>query len=116
MSKRESKPDLYVLDAIADDVEDLATILRVLNSDTAIGWHHTWGRHFERGEVVEALSRLVWAGLARVAVLSADGKELVELPPKELPANYDDVWFRITSAGRLVHTNWNPDLANGVTE
>lgn len=117
MSERELKPDLYVLDAIADDVEDLATIMRTLNSDTAIGWHRAWGRHFDRIEVVAALSRLIRAGLVRVALLSTDGKELVELPLKGLPpADYDDAWYAMTPAGRLVHTNWHPEVAKDVME
>lgn len=114
---RESRPDHYVLDAIADDVEDVAAIMRMLNSDSVIGWHHTWGRQFDRNEVVEALSRLVKADLARVSVLSGDAKGLVELLPKQLPpGHYDDAWFAMTPQGRLVHTNWHPDGGRGAPE
>jgi len=109
MIGRELQPDLYVLDSIADDAEDIDAILRMLNSDTAIGWRQTWGRPFERDEVVESLSRLVTADFARVLVLTSDGKGLMELPPKQLPpGNYDDVWFAMTPHGRIVHSNWRP--------
>jgi hypothetical protein len=107
VTKSDSGIDLYVLDSIADDVEDLESILRMLNSDSAIGWHRAPGRHFERQEVVEALSRLVRSDLARVSVL--DGKHLVELKAGQLPPeSYDHAWFAITARGRVVHTTWDP--------
>jgi hypothetical protein len=31
-------PDLCVLDALANDIEDLESVLRMLNSCTALGW------------------------------------------------------------------------------
>lgn len=117
MNKRESRPDLYVLDMLADDVEDLATVLNSLNSDSATSWRHVWGRSFNREEVVQALSRLIREGLVRVAVLTTDGEWLEELLERELPpVDYGDVWFSITPRGRLVHTNWHPEVENGAME
>jgi hypothetical protein len=113
MNKRESTPDLYVLDMLADDVEDLATILNSLNSDRAASWRHVWGRNFSRQEVVQALSRLIREGLVRVAVLTTDGKWLEELKERELPpVDYGDVWFSITAHGQLFHQNWHPEVDN----
>jgi hypothetical protein len=111
MIKRDAKPDLYVLDSLADDVEDVAAILRTLNSDSAIGWHEAWGRPFTRDDIVAALSRLVSDNLVRVAVLTRDGKGLTHLPEKQLPiSSYDDAWFEMTPHGRLVHANWSPNM------
>ena len=110
MTSRESTPDLYVLDTLADDIEDLATIMRALNSDTAIGWHRTWGRPFTREEVVQALSRLITNDLVQAAVLTPDGKALENLVSGQLPpGDYDDVWFAMTPRGRLVHSTWEPE-------
>lgn len=111
MTSREDTPDLYVLDTLADDVEELSAILRALNSDSTIGWYHTWGRPFTRDEVVQALSRLIRADGVRVAVLTPDGKSLDDLPPRQLPpASYDEAWFSMTPQGRLRHSNWNPGV------
>ena len=38
MNTNPRSPDLYVLDALANDIEDLESIARTLNSDTALGW------------------------------------------------------------------------------
>jgi hypothetical protein len=109
MTKRQPLPDMFVLDSLANDVESLDDILRILNSDEAIGWHKQWGRHFTREEVVQALARLVRADHVRVSTLTSNGKWLEELAPTELPAStFDDVWFALTPHGRVVHTNWDP--------
>lgn len=110
MMRREHLPDMYVLDSLANDVENLDDILRILNSDTAVGWHKHWGRHFKREEVVQSLSRLIQAESVLVSVLTPDGKWLQELPSGALPsASFDDAWFGITPRGRLIHTNWEPE-------
>jgi len=111
MTSREDRPDLYVLDALADDIEDLSAIMRTLNSDSAIGWHRRWGRHFTRAEVVQTLTRLIRDDLARVAVLTADGTALEDLRANQLPpGSYDDAWFAMTPRGRLLHSNWDPEI------
>lgn len=112
MPQRAAVPDMYVLDNLADDIESLEDILRMLNSTHVIGWKQRWGRSFERSEVVEALSRLVHDDLVRVSILTSEGKALNELAARQLPpGDYDDVWFAMTPRGRIVHTNWDPETA-----
>jgi hypothetical protein len=111
MSDREVLPDLYVLDALANDIESLEDVLRMLNSDTVLGWHRTWGRPFQRAEIVESLARLIKEESVRAHVLTPDGKGLDPLPPRTLPsATFDDVWFEMTPHGRMRHANWEPKL------
>lgn len=111
MSGRLAFLDLYVLDAVADDIEDLEGILRILNSEAAIGWKDEWGRLFEREELVTALSRLVRKDAVRVLVLSDDGKYLTDWPRGALPpTSYGDVYFAMTERGRLMHASWEPVL------
>ncbi len=109
MMDRDRTPDPYVLDALANDIEDLESILRMLNSDTDLGWAKEWGRAFSRGEIVEALSRLIKRELVCVLVHARDGKSLTSLAPGTLPpGDYEHVYFSLTERGRLVHTNWHP--------
>jgi hypothetical protein len=44
MNGRAGFPDLYVMDSLADDTEDLEGILRMLNRDMVLGCHEEWGR------------------------------------------------------------------------
>lgn len=106
MKDQQALLDLYVLDALADDIEDLESILRMLNNPS-IGWREEWGKDFERPEVVTALSRLIRAGQVLVYVLDAQGKELIPAQEQTLPSSsYDDVWFGPSPAGRIRHQTW----------
>lgn len=116
MKNRETLPDMYVLDSLANDVEDLEGILRILNSDTAIGWHRRWGRYFTRAEIVQSLVRLIASDRVRVSVLTPDGKWLEELPAKDLPGAFSEAWFALTPRGRMVHTAWEPGDLNNESE
>lgn len=106
MKDRQELLDLYVLDAIADDIEDIESILRMLNNPS-IGWREEWGKDFERPEVVLALSRLVKAGQVLAYGLDGQGKELIEANKQALASTtYDDFWFGPSPAGRIRHQTW----------
>ncbi len=110
MKSRRSSPDPYVLDTLADDVENLESILRMLNSDTELGWVREWGRQFTREDVISALSRLVRDD--HVFVVARDGGEMQQLSPRALPPeSYGDAYFGITDRGRLIHADWEPKSA-----
>ena len=111
MKSNPRSPDLYVLDSLANDIEDLEGILRMLNSNTELGWATEWGRPFQREELVTALSRLVTKGYVQVFALAADGKSLEPLAPTVLPpGTYQDTYFGMTDRGRLIHRNWDPNV------
>ena len=101
--------DYFVLDALADDLEALEDILRLVNHES-IGWRsHNGGRAFARDDVVSALRRGVREGLIEAFTLDSSGKSLRPLGVGRLPsASLDDYWFGLTPAGRLTHQNWTP--------
>lgn len=111
MKSKSKLPDLYVLDALVNDFEDLESILRMLNSGTSLGWAIEWGRPFQREELIAALSRLVTKDYVQVLLLAPDGKSLESFSSTALPpGSYQDVYFALTDRGRLVHRNWDPEL------
>jgi len=88
----------------------MSSILRMLNSDTVLGWHRELGRPFTRSDVVQALSRLIRDDLVRALVLNESGKELEPIGQKMLPARgFDDAYFELTRRGRMIHHNWEPE-------
>jgi hypothetical protein len=108
--KNGALPDMYVLDALANDVEDLESILRMLNSDTDLGWHEEWGRSFTRADVVAALSRLIRQDFVQVFVWEEETKGVKKIARRAIPpASYDNVYFGMTKRGRIVHSNWDPE-------
>lgn len=109
--------DLFVLDSLANDIEALEDILRMLNSDTVLGWRHAHPEPFERAEVVSALLRLIENGLAEACTYDSDAKALVALGERLVPdGSMDDIWFRMTPRGRMVHEAWDPPLPEASPE
>lgn len=102
--------DMYVLDTLANDIEDADSVLRMLNSDTDLGWRKEWGREFTMVDVVSAMSRLIRGDFVRVLALDEDSKNFRELGRRVLPSgSYSDVYYAMTERGRLLHSNWDPD-------
>ncbi len=105
-----SEIDYFVLDALANDLESLEDILRLMNSDT-MGWRFRHSRPFTEPEVLPVLQRVVKEGLVNAAVFSDSEQALVDLPERSWPtAAVDSAWFRLTPHGRMVHTAWEPDV------
>jgi len=103
--------DYFVLDSIANDLESLEDVLRLLNHES-IGWREfNGGKAYERVAVVAALTRCVRDGLVIVYTLGESDKALSKLPPGVLPiVSFDECWFGISEPGRLIHANWDPGL------
>jgi hypothetical protein len=118
MMHREPRPDLYVLDTIADDAKNLDAILTSLNGHSVLGWHRRWGRPFTHDEVVTSLARMIKEDYVRAAILTPDAKWLEELVPRSLPpGDFEEAWFAIRPRGRMIHANWDPgDLSDMISE
>ena len=102
--------DYCVLDTLADDLENVEDIVRLLNSPR-IGWQHLHPAPFTREEVLPVLLRRIRAGDVRAAVYDPVVKGLVALEPNILPAgDLDKVWFELMPQGRLAHQNWDAPL------
>jgi len=102
--------DMFILDVVADDVENLGDIVLRLNSSIPSAWRHRAGRSFSREEVVLSLSRLVKHNLVQTYVEDDKEPALRALSSSSLPSEaYEAAWFGITSQGRIVHSSWEPD-------
>ena len=101
--------DYVVLDALANDIEDVSSILRLANHP-GVGWTRLVGGRIEETSVLATLLRLVTDQLVRVLVPSSEAPCLEPLPlgalaPVELVPH---CYYEMTSAGREVHTAWTP--------
>jgi hypothetical protein len=87
--------DYLILDAVADDVESVPNIRgRVVSTDPLSGTN-----------LLESLRRLTNDRLVEACVLK--GLELVGVGEGVWPpGTVEDMWFRITSRGTMVHGNW----------
>jgi hypothetical protein len=100
-------PDMFVLDSLANDVESVDDILRMLNSETVLGWTSEWGRSFTEEDVHRALTRLIKRELVRAFAVAGDSPTLEELPLQEQPPEgLNEGYFGLTESGRRFHREW----------
>jgi hypothetical protein len=101
--------DYYVLDVLANDIEDLESVLRLLNSPSELGWRDQHPTPFSREEVVPSLIRSIKRGLVEACVYSEATRQLEAAGPSVVPTvDFDAIWFRLTSKGRIVLDSWDP--------
>ena len=92
--------DYLILDAVADDVESFA---HIGDRAAAAGLPETT-------EVLASLRRLTQERLVEACTVSGDRPELVAAGEGVWPhGNATDMWFRITSRGKMVHETWASD-------
>jgi len=88
--------DYLILDAVADDIESFAHICAQV---TAAG--------SPESGVLAALRRLTHERLVEVCTISSAQPELVAAGEGVwAQENAADLWFRITSRGKMVHETW----------
>lgn len=104
-----SNLDYFVLDTLANDIEDLDSILRLLNSPTELGWRDQHPEPFEREEILPSLVRSIRRGLIEACAYSDEERALVGAGMKVVPdGDFDSLWFRLTPQGRMVLDSWEP--------
>lgn len=103
---RSENMDLFVLDALANDIEGFEDILQLINHD-AVGWKDYIGRSLSVSDVASTLLRLMRDRKVEACLLSESGNEIIGagegvVPPVPL----EQLWYRMTSRGRMVHAAW----------
>lgn len=91
-----------VLDAIADDYEDLETILKTINScypddPDMKGWKALEAVPVSRAEVIKALQELTAEGFAQACVYDAGSKQFRAVRFRQHEAAM--LWFYVTEKG-----------------
>ena len=111
---RENRLHLFILDVLRRDLENVQSLLNMLNDDTSIGWRDFWPRDFSEAEVVPALNDLARDGLIKQLV--EQGGELVEKQQSVvLVSGEEAVWFQITRRGLDVWNAWRPPTVDEKT-
>jgi len=101
--------DMFILDSLANDLEDVGSILRILNSASELGWRDQHPEPFTREEVVPALLRAVKRKEIEACVYRPSERALVGAGEGIVPqGSLDEVWFRLTERGRIVLKSWTP--------
>ena len=100
--------DFCVIDALAQDVDQLEEVVWYLNS--GLSDRKTYHPEpFVEDEVAPALIRGIQDGLIMASVLVPGQKSLTPLGDGVVPeVPLDEVWFGLTQRGWLLYQNWFP--------
>jgi hypothetical protein len=94
---------MFILDAMQDDIEDLASVMTYL-----VEWRSYWTHDFTEDEVMAALASLIEAGLVEVYGETADSAELRPIDsPRTDEASLLRYWFRPTVKGQRIWEEWD---------
>lgn len=103
---RLSDRDMFIVDILHYDIEQVSNIVRLLNDGT-FGWSDVLGRDFTDDDVIEALTKLV--NESYVKVLAEGINALVEVDPQAAWLQRpDEYWFMLTAKGREMFDAWEP--------
>ena len=101
---------MFVLDVLRYDIEQVDSIVRLLNDDGCIGWRHLWPMDFTTKDIQPKLKELVQKRLVDVYKRNHGNSELVpvEFDSIDVDTNLNEYWYRLTDAGREVWDRWKP--------
>jgi hypothetical protein len=102
-----SRLDYFVLDALAHDVESFEDVVRLVNHPE-LGWQTEHGGPITPPELGATLRRVVADELVEVLLADGPGATLRPCGPTQWPpsAPVEDLWFRLTQRGSILHANW----------
>lgn len=95
------------MDAMANDIESVDDLVRILNSESELGWTDVWGRRFTFDEVVSALARLIQQGLVEAYAEDEHQANLVLVPLASVQPEGEGVYFGLSEKGRSAHASWD---------
>lgn len=101
---------MFVLDVLKYDIEQIGSILNLLNDDTCIGWRPFRDRPFDAAEVTKWLVELADQGL--VEVCHERGGYLVPVEDTSVLNEYtvSAYWFRLMTRGEKALERWDPPI------
>lgn len=105
---------MFILDVMRhDDVEQVTSIVKMLNDKGCIGWREFWPQDFCESEVLAALKELHREGLVQCLQEAGDQDRLDPVSPNEvdLAREHGRLWFALTPAGRRRWESWEAPVS-----
>ncbi len=112
MDTRHDLP-MFVLDVLRHDViEQLPSIIKMLNNDGCIGWRFCWTHDFTTEEVIPVLRGLIAGGFVELVCEEEFGNQVIPVAIENvnLDEASDRLWFGLTQKGLEQWSTWNPPV------
>jgi hypothetical protein len=93
-------------DVLKYDIEQISSVMSLINSDGCIGWRELRRRLFDRREVTHWLNELVQRGWVE-ACEESDGFLTLADPPLRIVEDVEHYWFRLTDDGLNALESWD---------
>ena len=96
----------FVLDVLQYDIEQMSSILGMLNATSDMGWRDSTERDFSAPEVREVLHYLAGGGLV-IPYADLGGEQLVPIEKVSAKRRSDeDLWWLLSAEGEKVLNEW----------
>lgn len=100
---------MFIIDVLRYDVEQVSSIVTLLNAGGGIGWRDLWPRDFTVSDVAPALNELLRQGFIRTFQSNETGEELIPADDVgDIRLNIDALWFELTKSGWEAWEEWDP--------
>ena len=106
--KSDSNLRMFVLDVLRHDVEELSSIVKMLNNRGCIGWREFWPDDFTSDEVGVALEALLSDGLVTALAYDVDQSSLVRVSEYVDVRGSSKIWYELNPKGRALWESWDP--------
>lgn len=105
--------EMFVVDVLRYDIEQISSIVNLLNNTGCIGWRDQWPADFQSDEIVSVIPSLVGKGYVDVYVYSKSQNALVPaceagFMPEGFAGNENAYWFLLTKKGMAAWELWSP--------
>ena len=99
---------MCVADAMQDDeIENIASVLRILNNDSESSWRAARGKEFSMTEVTAAVRELLAAGMITpCAELPSGDCSPIPIEQVEAVLSIESLWFHLEQSGRHAVQQW----------
>lgn len=106
---------MFILDVLRhDDIENLDSILKLLNNPGCIGWRVFWPDDFVAAEVLPQLCVLAAEGKVQALRETGRGDEFEPIAAGQIVAD-ERIWFSLTDVGREAWDAWDPPTEDSST-
>lgn len=110
---------MFVLDVLKYDIEQISSIVNLMNNAGCIGWRECWPADFSKEDVIPVLGELVQDGYLDLYDYSEPEKRLVPAGdvgylPGDFSGNEEKFWYLLTNKGRKLLDIWDPPVSDRV--